>query len=143
MDQHTFKLIPLDQTLSSGRVYPRKVIEEALKEVKHDLSARRLVGEMGVVQDAKIHLNNVSHLVTDLRIEDNVLVADIEFLDTPKGQFVQEYMKKKGRITAHPRCVADFRERDNKWIIEKLTFISVDIETVDNEPTLLTEDPQD
>lgn len=131
----TFKLIPLDQTLSSGRVYPRKVIEEALEEVKHDLSARRLVGEMGVVQDSKIHLDNVSHLVTDLRIEDDILVADIEFLDSPKGKFIQEYMEKKGRITAHPRWKADLRDiGDGKWTVENLTIISIDVEAVDITP---------
>lgn len=131
---HTFKLLPLDQTLSSGRFYPRKVVEECLKECHEDLKARRLMGEIGIITDAKIHLDNVTHLVTDLRIEDNVLVADVEILDSPKGKYLKEYLEKKGRVTAHPRWVADMQEYDGKWMVDNLRLVSVDLEAVDAVP---------
>lgn len=119
----TFRVLQLDQTLSSGRLYTSEGVAKAIMEVRKDLHARRVMGEMGIVRDAKIHLDRVSHLVTDLRIEDSTLVADVELLDSPSGKVLKEHLENNGKVTAYPRWIGDGYTNT----IDEVTFITVDI----------------
>lgn len=60
-----------DRPNANGRVYSRRVLEEAIKALQPEIKARRVLGELDHPADAKIHMDRVSHLVTKLWMEDN------------------------------------------------------------------------
>lgn len=60
-----------DRPNANGRVYGRKVLEEAIRALQPEIKARRVLGELDHPADAKIHMDRVSHLVTKLWMEDN------------------------------------------------------------------------
>lgn len=60
-----------DRPNANGRVYGRKVLEEAIKALQPEIKARRVLGELDHPADAKIHMDRVSHLVTKLWMESN------------------------------------------------------------------------
>ena len=68
------------------RIYPRKVLEQQIDRLQDDVRNRRYMGELGVPVEAMVHFSKASHLVTDLFMSDNKMMAEIEVLDTPAGQ---------------------------------------------------------
>lgn len=60
-----------DRPNANGRIYGRKILEEAIKALQPEIKARRVLGELDHPADAKIHMDRVSHLVTKLWMEDN------------------------------------------------------------------------
>lgn len=47
-------------------------------------------GEMGFPDRFEVSLQNVSHMITDLKIENSVLYGKVKILDTPKGKILKE-----------------------------------------------------
>lgn len=70
-----------DRPNANGRIYGRKVLEEAIKALQPEIKARRVLGELDHPADAKIHMDRVSHLVTKLWMESNGAVfGELEIL---------------------------------------------------------------
>jgi hypothetical protein len=89
----TFIVGTVDTPNRNYRVYPRKLIEKAIAEYRKQIDEKRALGEL--VNDcysSTVCLSNVSHLVTDLRVEGNNVVADIQVLKTPKGLVLQDLL---------------------------------------------------
>lgn len=66
----------------NGITYPKEVIEEAIKK----LDGAPVLGQIGFSENGKINVRDVSHTVSNLRIEDDNLVGDLKILSTPPGQ---------------------------------------------------------
>ena len=58
-----------DTPNGNKRVYPRAVLESALNSVATSVSEGRMLGELDHPDDAKIHLDKVSHKVTKLYMQ--------------------------------------------------------------------------
>ena len=80
----------LDSPNRNGRIYTRECMEKAIEGVKKLIEEKRFLGELEIPHDTIVDLSNVSHMVTDLRIEESKIVADIQVLKTPKGIILQE-----------------------------------------------------
>jgi len=78
--------IVLDQTTKNGRIYPKEIMEKAIKNLQDKINKRQVIGFVGN-ERTMLH---ASHFVTDLKInKNNQIEAELEFLNTPNGQFVQ------------------------------------------------------
>lgn len=77
----------------NNRVYPNKLIERELGRLAGGLKERKVLGELDHPADGKTQLARVSHLITDLRLEDSVVVGEAEPLDTERGQTLQALLK--------------------------------------------------
>ena len=79
----------------NGNIYPKEVIEAALKNVKEPIfgGIERMEGIL-----------DISHQVKNLRIEGNTLVADVQVLATEKGQMLQEMLEKLGKDVSFTTC---------------------------------------
>lgn len=73
----TLKCIECDVRTSSGRVYPRKELEHAIR----DLEGRELPVTLGYSGET-VDLSKVVGVTKSLSIRDNYLTADIKFVDT-------------------------------------------------------------
>lgn len=85
-----FRLLVLvqeaDKPNRNRRIYPRKVLEQQVERLQEYVHNRSLMGELGVPKEAIIHVSGVSHVITDLYMSENNLMAEIEVLNTPSGQ---------------------------------------------------------
>lgn len=75
-----------DKPNQNRRVFPRKVLEQQIERLQEDVRNRSLLGELGVPIDTIIHFDKASHVILDLYMSGNNLMAEIEVLDTPAGQ---------------------------------------------------------
>lgn len=91
------EVLRLDVPTVTGRVYHREVIEQALArpELQQQLVEGTFTGgplninDLGEANEPW-PLANTCFIVRDLRLQDDRLMAAIEFLDTPTGQGLQQ-----------------------------------------------------
>ena len=83
-----------DTPNGNGRTYPKPVLEAAVGKVKETVESRRMVGELDHPNDAKVHLDKVSHIITKLDMSsDGEVIGEAEVLGTPAGVILKELLK--------------------------------------------------
>lgn len=77
----------VDTPTDNGRIYPRALIEREIERLRPKIESRSLLGELDHPDDGKPRLTRVSHLITELRVDDdNVIRGKAEILDTDNGR---------------------------------------------------------
>ena len=88
-----------DTPNGNKRTYPRPVLEGAVNSVQSMVTERRMLGELDHPADAKVHLDKVSHVVTELRMEANGQVyGEAEVLPTASGKILEALLKSKVKL---------------------------------------------
>lgn len=62
------------------RVYPKNLLEREVERLLPDIQSRQVIGELDHPDDLKIHLDRVSHVVTEAAWDGNKLMGTIEIL---------------------------------------------------------------
>jgi hypothetical protein len=70
----------------NGRRYSESLMGREIKRLTEDLKARRVLGELDHPSDGKTSLKRVSHVVTDLWIENGIVMGEAEILGTTEGK---------------------------------------------------------
>lgn len=74
----------------NGRIYPRDIYEDALREITPKIKAGSLLGECDHPNDYdEVRLSNVSHVIREAYIKGDNVYGTIELLDTPAGRIAQ------------------------------------------------------
>jgi len=94
-----------DAKNGNGRRYPKKLIEREVKKLKKIVCERRLLGELDHPSDEVVHLSNASHLVTDLQMDGNKVIGEVEILSTPAGKVLEELVKSGVKVGVSSRGV--------------------------------------
>ena len=89
----------------NGRRYPKKLIEREVNKLKEVVGERRLLGELDHPSDEVVHLANASHLITDLHMDGNNVIGEIEILSTPAGKVLEELVKSGVKVGVSSRGV--------------------------------------
>lgn len=86
---------------ASGRIYPPDVLRKAIEEAQPRIKARRMLGELEPQSLGRTRLKAVSHVVTDMRLnDDGTVVADLEILDTEAGKHLRAMLKGGAEVHA-------------------------------------------
>ncbi len=102
----------------NGRVYPRSILETAVNKNKERVTSRQMLGELDHPIEGKIHLDKVSHLVTDLFLqEDGKVIGEVEVFDgpdeeggTPKGRILGSFIKRNVKLGISSRGFGSTKE---------------------------------
>lgn len=74
-----------DQATENKRVYTKKIWEKEINRLSGGFKARSVFGHTDHPADGRTSIDNVSHIVTDLQLENGVLIGEAEILPTTKG----------------------------------------------------------
>lgn len=85
-----------DVPTHTRRIYPRWLLEREADRMQETIKARGWFGTLGPPDDSIIRLKDSSHLVTDLRMEGDNLVAEVEILNTPAGRVLKQLLEVPG-----------------------------------------------
>jgi len=98
-----------DLSNANGRYYStREVLVPAVQSIQEDVSGRAVMGEFDHPADAKIHLNNVSHLITNIWMEGQKVYGEAEILHRlPMGACLRGLFEHKVRVGISSRGVGD------------------------------------
>ena len=74
----------------NGRVYPRNILEREVKNYQKLVDERRALGELDHPEESVINLRNVSHMITEVRMDGDKVMGKIQVLGTPNGNILKE-----------------------------------------------------
>lgn len=87
-------IVEADVPNKNGRIYPRAVLEQMIKDVEDKMSPPRVFGAIGMPESVSIDLSMVSHTVSNLRItEDGKVLGDVMILNTPRGKIMEKILE--------------------------------------------------
>jgi len=112
-------ILELDKPNVNGHIYSEATIREAIEKRKD----KPLFGYAYVPGFGTDSLNRVSHLITDLSVEDGKLIGTVTVQDTPMGKIVGEIHPDRLLFTANGTGNVD--EHGN---ISDYTLTSVSVE---------------
>lgn len=101
------KLIEAGKPTVNDHIYPQEVLEQMVEQAQEKVKAHRLLGSLGTSISSKVKLNEVSHMITELDLEDGKIIAEIEVLDTVHGKILGDMIESKADITLHPHFIAE------------------------------------
>jgi hypothetical protein len=95
---------------ANGRVYPKEVLAEAVKDLKDSVEARRIIGEFCHPPDAKINMDRASHIITKLWMEGKTVLGELEVINDdrcPLGNMLACYIDRGIQVGISSRGVGD------------------------------------
>lgn len=101
-----------DRENKNGRMYPKSIMEKELGRYQSLIKEKRSLGELGHPPNPTINLNNVSHLITNLRFEGSDIVGKAKVLDTPMGKIAQNFIEEGVRLGVSSRGLGSLKERN-------------------------------
>ena len=66
---------------ANGRVYPRDILEREVENYRKLIQERRATGELDHADEPVVNLKYVSHVITDVWWEDDVVYGEVEILE--------------------------------------------------------------
>jgi hypothetical protein len=94
------------------RMYPKEVWEKEIKRLNTAMTERQVFGEIDHPSDGRTSLQRVSHIVTEMRIEDGILVGEAEILPTEKGKILETLLKSGCKIGVSSRGFGSVKSND-------------------------------
>lgn len=122
-----------DEANANGRIYSQNVLREAVEAISRDCQNRATLGEFDHPQDARIHLDRVSHLVTNIWMEGRNVFGEAEILDElPFGNQLKSLLgKHRVRVGISSRGIGDMEVREHNgqevhFVCEGFRFVTWD-----------------
>ena len=88
----------------NGRIYPSATLETEMKRYNTEfIETKRALGELGHPDGPQINGDRVSHLITEMRREDNDFYGKAKILSTPMGEIVKSLLDEGVKIGVSTR----------------------------------------
>lgn len=99
-----------DKSNRNGRIYPYGIMEKELSRYQTMIAEKRSLGELGHPDNPSINLNQVSHLITDLRFEGKDVIGRAKILETPMGKIARNFIDEGVRLGVSSRGLGSLKE---------------------------------
>lgn len=88
------------------RIYPKVILEREVNKFTTDkIKNRRSLGQLDHPDTPTVQLDKVSHLITSLKMDENVAIGEAEILDTPCGRIAQSLIESNIKLGVSSRGV--------------------------------------
>lgn len=117
-----------DAENQNGRIYPRDILLREIENYKKLVVERRAHGELDHSDQPVVELKNVSHIITDIWMEDNGdVIGEVEVLKTPMGNILRTYIESNVTVGISSRALGSVTNNGRADIVEDdLHFICWD-----------------
>tara|TARA_Y100000593_G_C4259008_1_gene311189 strand:+ start:484 stop:1122 length:639 start_codon:yes stop_codon:yes gene_type:complete len=107
-----------DTENGNGRIYGNKILSREIKNYKKIVSDKRALGELDHPESSVVNLQNVSHLVTDIWMENNSVMGKIKVLDTPSGKILRSLVDSGVKVGISSRGLGSVKKEGERDIVE-------------------------
>lgn len=121
----TVALTLMGQKNANGRIYDEKAINKMMEDFKN--RPTNFIGELGYPTERnfkEISLDNASHEITDLWLENKVLYGKVSVLPTPMGKKLKEMLDSE-QVVFRSRCIGDVNPDGTVTVNQLLSFDAV------------------
>ena len=117
-----------DAVNQNGRIYPKYILEREIENYQKFIKERRALGELDHAENSIVNLQNVSHLITEMRWDGDEVVGSIELLDTPMGKIAQTLVESGVKLGISSRGVGSTKKQgDYDLVDEDFVWITADL----------------
>ena len=122
------KLQEADAENGNQRQYPMAILEREVQKYKQLVRDHRALGELDHPDSSIINLVNVSHIITEIWMDDKTVMGKCKVLNTPSGQILRALVESGVKIGISSRGMGSVTERMGKTIVEDdFQLISFDV----------------
>ena len=107
-----------DTENGNGRIYGSKILNREIKNYKKVVKDSRALGELDHPESSVVNLQNVSHIVTNIWMENNDVMGKIKVLDTPSGKILRSLVESGVKVGISSRGLGSVKKKGNKDIVE-------------------------
>jgi hypothetical protein len=120
----------------NGRVYPRPILEKEIQRNIEKIQKKQMLGELDHPTEGKIHLEKVSHCITELKMEpDGKVMGAVEVFDgsddeggTPKGRILGSLIRRGVQVGISSRGFGSVKQDgDVNEVQDDFKLITFDI----------------
>jgi hypothetical protein len=116
----------------NGRIYPLSEIKKAVEYVNQKIKeGNYIMGELNHPDNLSIDLKNVSHIITEMKLDGNNGVGKCKLLNTPSGQIARSLLEGGVRLGVSTRGTGNVT---NEGLVEDFSFVTVDIVATPSAP---------
>lgn len=118
-----------DTLNANGRRYPRHILEREINNYMKLVNERRATGELDHADDPVVNLKNVSHVITNLWLDDEgTVMGEVEILDKlPMGKILREFFEAEIMVGISSRALGSVEHSNDGDIVQDdLHFICWD-----------------
>lgn len=101
-----------DRENKNGRLYPKGIMEKEVSRYQDLIREKRSLGELGHPPNPTINLNQVSHLITELRMDGNNVIGKAKILGTPMGKIAENFIKEGVSLGVSSRGLGSLKEKN-------------------------------
>ena len=101
-----------NKTNKNGRMYPLSIVEKEVGRYQELIREKRSLGELGHPPNPTINLNQVSHLITELKMNGEDAYGKAKILGTPMGKIAENLIREGVRLGVSLRGVGSLKERN-------------------------------
>ena len=114
----TGKLQEADVQNGNGRVYPMKILTREVQKYADVVNDKRALGELDHPESSVVNLANVSHMVTEVWMEDANVMGKIKVLPTPAGKTLRALVESGVKTGISSRGLGSVTETMGKTMVE-------------------------
>lgn len=107
-----------DALNQNGRVYARHILEREVRNYQKFVKENRALGELDHPDSSVINLQNVSHIMREVRMEGDAVYGSLELLDTPKGKIAQSLVESGVKLGISSRGVGSTHREGDVTVVE-------------------------
>ena len=114
---------------NNKRIYSKELLEREADRLVESYKARRLMGELDHPSHDHVSLQNVSHLITNLKMQGKEMIGEAELLNTPAGQVAQALLKGGVQLGISSRGMGTLTEGADgyKYVNEDFKLLTFDL----------------
>ncbi len=107
-----------DTLNQNGRIYPIHVLEREVRNYQKFIVENRALGELDHPDSSVVNLKNVSHVVREAYIKNDVVYGTIELLDTPSGKILQSLVESSVKLGISSRGVGSTKKQGDYHVVQ-------------------------
>lgn len=108
-----------DTINQNGRIYPKEILAREVENYSKLIKERRATGELDHADEPVVNLKHVSHVITDVWWEDNVVWGRVEILEKmDQGRQLKALIDDGIKVGISSRAVGSVRQHNNANIVQ-------------------------
>lgn len=116
----TGRFIVGEEKNKNGRLYPIHVLEnEVSRYVREVVNMKRAYGELNHPSGPTINLQNVSHIITELKKEGHYFNGKARLTETPMGKVAIGLLESGGQLGVSTRGMGSLKESNGVMVVQK------------------------
>ena len=110
-----------DTLNQNGRIYPTLILEREVRNYQKFIKENRALGECDHPDSSVVELKNVSHIIREAHMEEDICYGEVELLDTPCGKILQSLVEAGVTLGISSRGVGSTK-RDGEYQVVQDDF---------------------